>query len=95
MRPWSRRFQAFFHLLDGRLHRADAQLLSEFTRFADRFIDCGFVVTAEDQRAVHSCQRYAVVIGGSLRAVVQSQIRDQVSFVLGPGDGRFQRVIPL
>lgn len=31
----SRRFQAFFHLLDVGLHRAGAQLLSAFTRFED------------------------------------------------------------
>ena len=94
MRPWSRCFEAYFHLLDGRLHRAGAHLLSEFTRFADRLIDCGFVVTVEDQRAVHSCQRYAVVLGGCLRAIVQCQVCYQIGFVMGPGDCRIQRIIP-
>ena len=62
--------------------------------FADRLINCGFVVAVEDQRVVHSCQRYAVVLGGCLRAIVQCQVCYQIGFVMGPGDCRIQRIIP-
>lgn len=47
----SRRMQAFLHLLDGKLHRDGAQLLTECARFTDRHIDGGFDVimdSAED-----------------------------------------------
>ena len=68
-RPWSKRFQAVFHLLDGRLHRVGAQALSDFTRFADRLIDGAFVVIVESQSAVYGREPYAVEPGGCLRAI--------------------------
>ena len=74
LRPWSRRLQAFFHLLDGRLYRASAQLVAEFTGFAHRVFDHAFVFAIEGHGAVYICQRYAVVLGGCLRPIVQCQV---------------------
>lgn len=77
------------------LHRAGAQPLFEFTRLAYRLSNGGFVVIVESQRAIHCRQRYAVVLGRCLRAIVQSQVRYQIGIVMGPGDGRIQRVISI
>ena len=57
-----------FDLVEGRLRGAGAQLLAEFTCFADRCIDRGLVVVIESHRAMHICQRNTVVVGGCLRA---------------------------
>ena len=51
-----------FNLLKDTLRGACTQLLAELTRLADRRID----------RAVHICQRNAVVVGGCLWPVYQS-----------------------
>ena len=52
-------------------------------------MDCRFVVVVESYRAMHCCQLQAVVVGGRLWTVVQSQVCDQIGFAVGPGDYRF------